>query len=557
MSRSVVICSVIAGWVVCAWAVIAPARGLFPPWTRPKLRSSRGLAAFAIAATSLRTNPAGRTSLEGRFRRAEYHLARCGRRHSVYARNTPTCSRSFSWRPRQRNAASWFPRPGSVVYIGHDIGRPAVIEGPAPKRLGRLQIGPALQLTAGKPNASAAHARPAYRQTSRCSDFWHELFRCRPVAAVAHRRHRPKAPRADSRMMRNQLKTNIDGSQAYVSRDASECLRRCRGQPMSGSTTCKCLGHVPAQGTAQRPALPRDPSPMAKLHCRDTNSLAGRSTRTPTGNANCTASRSRSQARRLGSYRKWLRSISQGHRVPRRAVANTQAAWLQHRLVSRRAVASPLRQEASQPGACGSFARPPQPLLIASAGFRGSIGRNDVQPEPIGDDFRSGSRLESRLGRHERSGRGQSRLGPDQTLLADARRARPLICTPLNGMRAFSRNVNLLMIDRRPLGSEHANARLPGGAGCGGNRCWPVPGTPVWTTIQTQPSEGSAPSTCDNCSRLGSAQHRGPGTVAVIGLHCPVVRQPRPVVSLGHITGSQRPGNATARRRSSTAQFGT
>ena len=53
---------------------------------------------------------------------------------------------------------------------------------------------------------------------------------------------------------------------------------------------------------------------------------------------------------------------------------------------------------------------------------------------------------------------------------------------------AYSRQVDLLLIDRRPLGSSLELADY--GAWVRRQPLLALPGTPVWTTVQTQPSEG-------------------------------------------------------------------
>ncbi|MEE8451435.1 MAG: hypothetical protein V3R99_05945, partial [Thermoguttaceae bacterium] len=69
---------------------------------------------------------------------------------------------------------------------------------------------------------------------------------------------------------------------------------------------------------------------------------------------------------------------------------------------------------------------------------------------------------------------------------ADQRHARPLVCMPHSELRAYSRQADLLLIDRRPLGTSLEMADY-------GNwiRRQPLlarPGTRVWTTVQTQPA---------------------------------------------------------------------
>lgn len=75
----------------------------------------------------------------------------------------------------------------------------------------------------------------------------------------------------------------------------------------------------------------------------------------------------------------------------------------------------------------------------------------------------------------------------DQVRTADRRGNRPMICRPRTDLRGYSRVTDLLLIDRRPLSTsleltEYAawirqQPRLA------------KPGTPVWTTVQTQPNE--------------------------------------------------------------------
>jgi hypothetical protein len=75
----------------------------------------------------------------------------------------------------------------------------------------------------------------------------------------------------------------------------------------------------------------------------------------------------------------------------------------------------------------------------------------------------------------------------DQVRAADRRCNRPLICRPRTNLRGFSRSVNLLLIDRRPLGTSLEMSDYATWV-----RQQPLLatlGTPVWTTVQTQPNE--------------------------------------------------------------------
>ena len=76
----------------------------------------------------------------------------------------------------------------------------------------------------------------------------------------------------------------------------------------------------------------------------------------------------------------------------------------------------------------------------------------------------------------------------EQVRAADRRMGRPLVCRPRTDLRGYSRLADLLLIDRRPLGTS---LQMSGYAAW--VRRQPLlarPGTPVWTTVQTQPNEG-------------------------------------------------------------------
>ena len=81
-----------------------------------------------------------------------------------------------------------------------------------------------------------------------------------------------------------------------------------------------------------------------------------------------------------------------------------------------------------------------------------------------------------------------NRQRAERVRLADARYSRPLICAPINNLRSYSRYINLLLIDRRPLGTS---LEMPNyGNWVRRQPLLALPGTPVWTTVQTQAGEG-------------------------------------------------------------------
>jgi len=79
-----------------------------------------------------------------------------------------------------------------------------------------------------------------------------------------------------------------------------------------------------------------------------------------------------------------------------------------------------------------------------------------------------------------------TRLAAETVHQADRHVGRPLICEPLENLRGYSRQVDLLLVGRRPLGSSLELAdyaewirRRPRLA---------TPGTPIWTRVQTEPA---------------------------------------------------------------------
>ena len=77
-----------------------------------------------------------------------------------------------------------------------------------------------------------------------------------------------------------------------------------------------------------------------------------------------------------------------------------------------------------------------------------------------------------------------TRRWAEQVHTADRIEARPLICQAEGALRQYSRHVNLLLLDRRPLGTSLELADY--GVWVGQQPWLATFGTPVWTTIQTQ-----------------------------------------------------------------------
>ena len=70
---------------------------------------------------------------------------------------------------------------------------------------------------------------------------------------------------------------------------------------------------------------------------------------------------------------------------------------------------------------------------------------------------------------------------------ADHRISRPMICRPRSDLCGFSR-LPAIAVDRsQAAGHESRSGKYA--AWVHPQPCWPAPGTPVWTTVQTQPNE--------------------------------------------------------------------
>jgi hypothetical protein len=74
----------------------------------------------------------------------------------------------------------------------------------------------------------------------------------------------------------------------------------------------------------------------------------------------------------------------------------------------------------------------------------------------------------------------------EQVRAADHRGGRPLVCLPESDLRGYSRQVDVLLLDRRPLGTSLELADYS--AWIHGQPRLARPGTPIWTSVQTQPA---------------------------------------------------------------------
>ena len=148
-----------------------------------------------------------------------------------------------------------------------------------------------------------------------------------------------------------------------------------------------------------------------------------------------------------------------------------------------------------------------------------------------------------------------ARQWAEQVRAADHRGNRPLVCCPRVDLSRYSRLADILLIDRRPLGTslelkDYATwvSRRPLLARAG---------TPIWTTIQTQHNEASAPAASGVGARLGAAALRVARTNPPVGLHGRGVGEPGARVPVRFAARRARRGDAATGDGPGTAQPGT
>lgn len=96
---------------------------------------------------------------------------------------------------------------------------------------------------------------------------------------------------------------------------------------------------------------------------------------------------------------------------------------------------------------------------------------------------------------------GEIRQWAEQVRLADRQAGRPLICRPVSELRGYSRVVDLVAIGRSPIGTSLELTDY--GVWVRQRPRLMRPGTPIWTTVQTQP----APALVEQWKVLSQGDH--------------------------------------------------
>ncbi|MGA2258836.1 MAG: hypothetical protein ABSG53_29565, partial [Thermoguttaceae bacterium] len=360
----------------------------------------------------------------------------------------------------------WFQlvgQGGSTVLVAHDIGRPWVID----------ELRPSIWIFADRPGIQfyAEVTLPRALDPRSAKPLTTNVFGT--AYTTTHRWQRleivdfPRMVARQLRIMRSQLAINVDGHEAFVSR----VLLNIYGGP--GVTNVwtddlEVFGHVPAVVNAAPggpPGVAIAVSPVG---------LSGSSADTGIAVANSPPAPPQREVKLAGSVLKvneypiFPRCIEyRGEKLDFLKQLGFNTIWL-------RQVPSPaFLFEARQLG-LWLVCPPPE---LPEADSQATIGP-EFEPVLVWD-LGHGLTGESLDANRQRAERVRS---------ADARFSRPLICSPTNNLRRYSRHINLLLIDRRPLGTS---LEMPNyGAWVHRQPLLALPGTPVWTTVQTQAGEG-------------------------------------------------------------------
>jgi hypothetical protein len=355
---------------------------------------------------------------------------------------------------------------GTTIFISHDVGRPRVIDELLPSvwvRADRAGLQLAVDIIlprvidprTGKPMFARVFGT-SYSEAGR----WQQLR----IEGI------PRLLTRQLWALRAQMGPNVDGREAYVDR----VLLNVYGGP--GVTNVwiddlEIAGFVAATpvsaGLAPRPATMRPVSGEAI----SPSSLPGPTVGASQPRAGIQLSGSVLLADGQPLFPRVVQY--QGEPLPLLKQLGFNALWMQQLPTAE------FRQEAQRLG-LWLICPPPPPHADAVGSWPTGLGQfgpefQQVLAWDLGSDL-VGEQLAT------------TKSWADQVRMADAHQRRPLICSPRNDLRGYSRQVDLLLIDRRPLGSSMELADY--GAWVRRQPLLARPGTPVWTTVQTQPSEG-------------------------------------------------------------------
>jgi len=369
---------------------------------------------------------------------------------------------------------------GSSVLVAHDIGRPWVID----------ELRPSVWIFADRPGiqflAEVTLPRTLDPRTPRplITNVLGTAYTTKGRWQRLEITDFPRAIARQLRVMRSQLAMNIDGREAFVSR----VLLNIYGGP--GVTNVwtddlEVFGHVPSAVAAVapggRPGANAAVSPVGLSGSNaDAGTLGGGPAIPPPREVKLANS-----VLQINQYPIFPRTIEyRGEKLALLKRLGFNAVWL------RQAPPPAFLAEARQLG-LWLVCPPPEALTTAAAGNPSSAGQDGAEagvPATIGPEYEPVLAWDMGRGLTGES-REANRQRAERVRLADARLSRPLIGSPINNLRSYSRSIlNLLLIDRRPLGTSLEMSDY--GTWVRRQPLLALPGTPVWTTVQTQAGEG-------------------------------------------------------------------
>ena len=380
---------------------------------------------------------------------------------------------------------------GSTALVAHDIGRPWVIDDlrasiwicadrPGIQFYAEVTLPRTLDPRTGKPLITNIFATASYTEVRR----WQQL------AIVDF----PRVLAGQVRVLRSQLAMDVDGREAYVSR---VLLNICGGPGVTNVWTddLEVFGHVSSVTAPPTPGVrPGLPDALSPAGLSPGGAVAGNSTEPLRQEAHAAPLRQDAYAAPPPREVKLAGSVLKvnEHPIFPRCVEyrGEQLAFLKQmgfNTIWLRQTPSPAFLSAARQLDLWLVCPPPE---LPAAGPPTNADHASAVPgrcPTIGPEFEpvlvwdmghglTGDSLDADQQRAER------------VQQADARFSRPLICAPINNLCSYSRQVKLLLIDRRPLGTS---LQMPNyGAWVDRQPLLAVPGTPVWTTVQTQAGEG-------------------------------------------------------------------
>jgi hypothetical protein len=352
---------------------------------------------------------------------------------------------------------------GSAVYFAHDVGRPSVIEELRPalwifsdraglQFLAEVTLPRTRDPRTGKPLTTnivgSTYTAPGRWQQLVIADFPRTLLR-------------------QVHLLRSQLSLNVDSREAFVSR---VLLNVCGGPGTTNVWTddLEVYGHVPSRG-ADGVSLAPPPAALAvSASGASSNMIAA------TGPAVTPPEPLRREVKldlsvlTVNGYPIFPRAVEyRGERLAFLKQLGFNTIWLR---------TMPSREFLWEARQLGLWLVSPPPELPGDQ-TEGAFGP-EYEPVLVWDlgHGLTGETLDT------------SRRRAERVRMADARFSRPLLCAPTNNLRNYSRQVEILLIDRQPLGTS---LEMPDwGIWVRRQPLLALPGTPIWTTIQTQAGEG-------------------------------------------------------------------